>query len=105
MSFRGSLRHMPWFMTAVTERVACVASLAPRLAIFLSTIVEHVKEQVLSANCDIEQPKNNARQWESGKKVLISLDKPGVFVKKRTKTTPLVHDIMPLLPLVVYVSV
>lgn len=62
MSFHGSLRHMPWFTTAVIECVACVATLVPRLAIFLSTLVEHVKEQVLSANCDIEQPKNNARQ-------------------------------------------
>lgn len=56
MSFCSSLRHVQ------------VANLhVPLLATFLSTIVEHVKKQVLSANCDTEQPKSNAKQHENKK--------------------------------------
>lgn len=58
-----SLGRMPWF-TAVL--VSCLYLPFPHVSFFHCCACEG--EQVLSSNCDVEKPKNHARQRESKKK-------------------------------------
>lgn len=61
--------------------------------VFSPSIVEHVKKK-MSLKCDVEESKNNARQYESKTKGVHFLGRDGSFCRERTKTTCLATDVM-----------
>lgn len=84
-AFFCSLRCMIWFTAVV---LACLANAhACSLLMLSSSIVVHVKDSVLSWNCNVEEQKENSKKKNNAK------------CQKITKTTHLAANNMTLSPL------